>query len=481
MAYICQELSPATVGALLDSVEAAMIAMGWLKTDEYVAFTAGKNPSPVVGDELEGNTGIGGVFAKANITDIVVTSGAFATNNAAGFFGLTNLTGQFGNETVKNNTHALNPAATFTVGTSYYNVVYSSAGELGTEIRQYVLIGMRPLATVNLTVFCYGAWDVATHTGTMRNIGSMAIVIGATKYVVAGDMDLVLIRPVSSANGDMLFGHIPKRFHPTPLATLTAPCIAGNGIALAVDNTVNFAINQTYWLFGAAGDGRWRANVTGIGVNTITVDNLGGGLAAGAKIGAAPALFGYLENNQFYSTWDRSTTGTGATAGLFWTMSSPYPITGLDPDQGLGFAGVPYSTPGMYVLTPITFGSALLYPAGISDSNFMMTPVPTAENTFGITASGGPIDTGTTSVGGNFTLQCLGKLWGVNAHANKIVIIALGTGLGQTRQIASNTADTLTVATQWVTNPNATSVFFIVDSAYRVPSTFTTIAYKEVI
>lgn len=50
--------------------------------------------------------------------------------------------------------------------------------------------------------------------------------------------------------------------------------------------------------------------------------------------------------------------------------------------------------------------------------------------------------------------------WGVNTWANYQVRITSGTGAGQVRNITSNTATTLTVAT-WTITPDATSVFAI--------------------
>lgn len=58
------------------------------------------------------------------------------------------------------------------------------------------------------------------------------------------------------------------------------------------------------------------------------------------------------------------------------------------------------------------------------------------------------------------TLGKTGKAWTVNQWTNFQVRIISGTGIGQIRTIASNTATTLTVAT-WTTTPDATSVFVI--------------------
>lgn len=68
---------------------------------------------------------------------------------------------------------------------------------------------------------------------------------------------------------------------------------------------------------------------------------------------------------------------------------------------------------------------------------------------------------GTATSGGASTLTQTGKNWAVNQWANSQVRIVSGTGAGQIRTIASNTADTLTVSAAWATNPDATSVYQI--------------------
>jgi len=363
--------------------------------------------------------------------------------------------------------------------------VYKSNAESGVELMQYQWLS---LAGNILTFKPYMWWNSGTHAGssTVTDVGGHSTYAGGGIYVIVGNKDLVLVRRVAAAE-DILFGHFPKRFHTTPLATLTAPCGAGMGIVISVDNTTDFVVNQTYWLCGLLGEGRDRANVIGIGIGTITVDNLGTAFGIGAKIGAAPSTFGGSHNNENWnSTWDRVVVGTG-NAGSVAIMRSLFGPDGavtpqFAPDQSLGLAGPPHNSPGMYILQPLLScldGASRKSTIGFSDSIFMAPPLYVAETTFGVTADGAPLDTATATAGANFTITCAGRGWVPNIFTNKIVIIASGTGLGQTRKIASNTDEVITVNTQWATNPNATSVFFVVDKAYRVPTTMTFIAYQE--
>lgn len=84
------------------------------------------------------------------------------------------------------------------------------------------------------------------------------------------------------------------------------------------------------------------------------------------------------------------------------------------------------------------------------------------------TASGSSqqYDSGTATSGGSTTLTDSGKAWSTNQHQYRAVKITGGTGVGQTRRIASNTATALTVDTAWSTNPDATSAYVIRDDLH---------------
>jgi hypothetical protein len=69
--------------------------------------------------------------------------------------------------------------------------------------------------------------------------------------------------------------------------------------------------------------------------------------------------------------------------------------------------------------------------------------------------------TGTATAGGASTLTNSAKTWTVNQWSNYQVRIVSGTGAGQIRTIASNTATALTTSAAWTTNPDATSVYNI--------------------
>lgn len=94
-----------------------------------------------------------------------------------------------------------------------------------------------------------------------------------------------------------------------------------------------------------------------------------------------------------------------------------------------------------------------------------VTGLPTAWGTDGrlcqtYSPEGKPFATGTATSATSTTLVNTSKNWTVNQWTNYQVKITGGTGAGQIRSIASNTATAITVAT-WTITPDATSVYAI--------------------
>lgn len=69
--------------------------------------------------------------------------------------------------------------------------------------------------------------------------------------------------------------------------------------------------------------------------------------------------------------------------------------------------------------------------------------------------------TGTATAGGANTLTNGAKTWTANQWTNYQIRITAGTGVGQVRTIASNTATVITTSAAWTTNPDATSQYAI--------------------
>jgi hypothetical protein len=69
--------------------------------------------------------------------------------------------------------------------------------------------------------------------------------------------------------------------------------------------------------------------------------------------------------------------------------------------------------------------------------------------------------TGTATAGAASTLTNGAKAWTTNQWTNYMIRITAGTGIGQTRVIASNTGTVLTVSSAWTTTPDVTSQYEI--------------------
>ena len=67
--------------------------------------------------------------------------------------------------------------------------------------------------------------------------------------------------------------------------------------------------------------------------------------------------------------------------------------------------------------------------------------------------------------------------WTTNAYATKTLVIVSGTGVGQRREIASNTATVATVTQAWTTTPDTTSTFVIVDEVIESDTQFGAVAF----
>lgn len=77
------------------------------------------------------------------------------------------------------------------------------------------------------------------------------------------------------------------------------------------------------------------------------------------------------------------------------------------------------------------------------------------------TESGGATIVGTATAGGNNTLTNSGVTMVPNQYINMVLTITSGTGVGQKRNILSNTTTQFTTTVNWTVNPDATSKYTI--------------------
>lgn len=103
----------------------------------------------------------------------------------------------------------------------------------------------------------------------------------------------------------------------------------------------------------------------------------------------------------------------------------------------------------------------------ISAANPLNVTMEGAAITVDIAGLKGSTEYGTTSTGataGQFTLTDVAKAWAVNVWSNYLIRITAGTGIGQVRTIASNTATVITVLTAWGATIDNTSKYEIFEA-----------------
>jgi len=350
--------------------------------------------------------------------------------------------------------------------------VYSSNAESGAKIPEYVKISFFRVATAIdfYVMYYYNSTTKATVGGAVTSYYG-SVNSNETGYTlwIHGNKDVVVITvKIASAYSRTLFGHLKSVY---PLVTaLTADATSGSDVTLTVASTVGFEAGSTYQIVGASAEGRDELTVSSITDSTsMVVSDLPRNYATGALIGCQPSTFVYtraLFDTYCQLTCPIKVVGTDNAANYSNGGLTPLTVaSSVDPDLWVN----------KYVLSPVLYASLLnnlngqpsfgmyydtfMYLSGLNGL--------TNEDTFSV----GALDTG-TSTGSNTTttLNDTGKSWATDAYAGKVLIITLGTGVGQIKKIASNTATELTLAAGWVfeATPGATSQYRICEEGYRL-------------
>lgn len=106
--------------------------------------------------------------------------------------------------------------------------------------------------------------------------------------------------------------------------------------------------------------------------------------------------------------------------------------------------------------TTSTYKIFALSESVIQNPSEIYSPIVTAVET-----SGGVLDSGTATAGAASTLTDTSKNWDTDIWQYAVLSITGGTGEGQTREIASNTATVITVTNAFTTTPDSTSTYKI--------------------
>lgn len=468
--YKCYyRLSSSSASDFINQFYAAIEAMGWVKAKglelaDAAAFQT--SHAYAQGDMVKPTTGNGYIY----ICDVAGTSAASEPTWAT---------------TIKGET---------TSGTAKFRCypvgrIYSSNAESGVEPANYLYFY---ITSADFRAFQIGAigvaqWVSATWLITQYQHGnspttSLLLLNGfatnPTYFWIYGNKDAVVVQNlVGSTYYYTSFGFLIPIF--TQRTVLTSAATAGSNVNLAVASSANVLVGQWLQIYGISEEGRDKVVVSAVPDAThITVTTLARNYSSGSWIGINPHL-PYIASQ--------------VSAGLTTFLYSYMPIE----NAGTGYIVACSSANELYVYSQFSgvelapdwrFQKYLLYPFYVYAGERSSTPgyhpmgyLPSAVM-LGSRQAVATLDlflvydgysyyvSGTATAGGATTLTDTGKSMTVNAWAGKILVITGGVGVGQTRQIISNTVTEFTV-NAWETNPTSSSQYVVVDEAWRALGT----------
>lgn len=350
--------------------------------------------------------------------------------------------------------------------------VYKSNGEGGN--RPYGYIAFNYYSTTQLVFYCYLYWDASAHTGTIPCYGASLIISssGADTVDVFGDKNIVYVSDtmVGGYNSSRVFGHFPTI--QTQITNTTNAITTGSHVSIPVSSSSGFAAGMVIQIVGLS-EGRDKLTIESIPDAThIQVASVPRNYASGAFIGAPAMCFGTSAqsspNGDIYEVAQWSQVGlTASSSSDKITATSLLTLSFLDPEsQSLYYWLSPiymnYASTGIYA----TMGARFMGSYGVSTKDVLGINTDNSKSASNSCTSA----TGTTLVDST-------KAWTVDALIGKYVIISDGTGVGQVRKILDNDATSLTVVA-WLTQPDATSTYRIVDQAWRVLNTNVSVYYS---
>jgi len=346
------------------------------------------------------------------------------------------------------------------------NKVYKTNGSLGNY--PYVYLKLTKSAD-RVTMILYLYWNEVTHVGSVytsyHNSYNYCLYNSDYKMGLIGNADVVSIVNYSSAisSAGCIVGFFDKLFH-SEITTTSGSVSTGTYVDLPVVSTAGFVVGQNVQIVGVDYEGRDQLTISDVQESSyITVENLPRNYASGAFVGVTPCPAGsttYVTKSNLMLLCHRLAVGAAnSTTQHYAALSSPIIYNYIDPDQASG----------LYGLMPLCgLGFSVDHVVGWMDLDGLCKYSSSAvmDDVFAVIEGTNQPEQGavtSTTVSG---LYDAGKSWGVNAHADRYVVVVDGNGVGQSRKILSNTADTLTVVA-WDNNPNASSIYRLCDKVYR--------------
>lgn len=372
----------------------------------------------------------------------------------------------------------------------YVGRVYSSIGEAGTEPKNYVyLYGLTDtmycylLGIIGTPLWASAVWLCAT---TPSYFGPLTAAYGISANpcysFIYGNLDFVVVcTAYSSSYYYSGFGFLVPVW--TLRTVLTSSGASGAHTNLAVASSAGVHPGQFLQMWGLAEEGRDKVIVEAVpDVTHITVVNLPRNYSSGSYIGIFPhrPIFLRLGNAATLSAEFYMMLACAGTNPIYSDAGSDgTPSIGdLNLVNQLQVGTGPEPRLVKYLLRPIfyTAGYAstpeVLFLAGYLPTAVILQQYKLCTSLDLFLVYDGyvyPV-TGTATSGGATTLTDTGKALTIDAWIGYILVITAGVGIGQTRQIISNTATEFTVSA-WETNPDNSSVYAVVTEAWRALGT----------
>ena len=342
--------------------------------------------------------------------------------------------------------------------------VYKSNGEAGDEPYVYVLFELKTAAPAHVSARLYQYWDATSHAGFMEQTGAGTANNRTTVFnntqdcILSGDKDMLFI--LSAAEG----GNYPICITAMQIkeAIINADGTAGTAATLSVASTAGMYVGKQMQILDSGTKGREPVCIQEI-VNgsTIIVNKLSQDYGTGAKIGVPACTFGmgYLTGGRHYPLNTMYDSGTSATS-YFNTIS----LLSATTVTAKNFSKKYTSSPLVFYESATTRGNVY----GFIYKNHIMAKYFSSVWDAGIYNSSG--EYGTSATASTTTANSLietGRSWATDQHANRMVLITAGTGIGQAKKITGNDATSLTIDGTWGTS-FGTSRYQICDELYRV-------------
>jgi hypothetical protein len=466
MAYKCYYAKSSTSAAdFMSQLYGFLEAMGWTKTKglelaDAAAFQT--NHAYSQGDMVKPTTGNGYIY----ICSTAGTSHA-ATEPTWG----TTIKGETTSNTAK--------FRCYPVG-----CVYSSNAESGLEPTSYIYLYPITnecraffIGAAGLAQWISGTWLICGYAHGNSPSTSYSMLTGfatnPTYFWVYGNKDVVMIQALTGSTYNYAgFGFVEPIF--TQRTVLTSAATAGSAVNLAVASSADVKVGQWLQIYGAAEEGRDKVVVSAVPDEThITVTTLARNYSSGSWIGINPhrpflisIVTSMLCDPYGYMPLEAVGTGflvTNSSAHDYWAFSQFSVKAELAP----AYRWQKYLLQAIYIVAGEA--SVGFTPLGYLPTSVILMSQKTAAALDLFLVYDGysyPVS-GTATAGAATTLTDTGKSLTTDAWLGKILVIIAGTGVGQTRNIISNTATEFTV-NAWTTNPDNTSQYVVVDEAWRV-------------